>query len=571
MKVLFLDFDKCFLNKAIPSNYFVLSSNYQRDGVISVLNYTSCRSSVLNDFKKIFVQNKDIDKIFRTNKMILFLNFFYPLGQWISAINDFISQMDENVEKISVVFSSFSNNSNIFLFEAEGEINSSFLYHKSFFLSYYIKKYLGSIGINNVKIISNKSIRSKIFYFLRGFLVVNFKLFQLLFYKFFVFKRNYIKNFHSRSNQIIVSSRGVVHTQFMQGFLSHISNSTIAFINEGSARPFRNLKSIKNNNFNFFYAEGFLSIKQIFNFYLTSAKLYFTKKVNRILFMNISIDLNKLLPELGVFEFNMDSYSSSVLNSKNKLQESFSFKKFISFEMLFPFAQYVQEKIKVATVQIQTIAIFKEAHPNFVFADKLYFSNNQDFNFHSKQNPLNKKKYSKLENLKYLGLIKSPPKLIFKKITYFTQPIYENEEIQLLIFLKKFCVLNNYKLFVKLHPRSKMSNFKLLKLPFIDSSISSQKAINNSDLVITRDSSIGFDAWFLNIPILFFLHGMLKGEGLAYIPDDYKGKFNHMPSLIYLSNNLQDIVTQFYSHKYHSDFIIDENYLVKEILNYEVQ
>ena len=96
MKVLFIDFDKYYLDKEIPSNYQVLSADYQKPGAISILNYTKCRSSVLNEFNRIFDENEKLDKIFTVNKMILFLNFFYPLGQWISAIDEFISQLKKN-------------------------------------------------------------------------------------------------------------------------------------------------------------------------------------------------------------------------------------------------------------------------------------------------------------------------------------------------------------------------------------------------------------------------------------------------------------------------------------------
>jgi hypothetical protein len=567
MKVLFIDFDKYYLDKEIPSNYLVLSSDYQKLGAISILNYTKCRSSVLNEFNRIFDENEKLDKIFTINKMILFLNFFYPLGQWISAIDEFICQLKKNDEKITIIFSSFSNNPNISLFEAEGEINSSFLYHKSFFLSYYIKLYLSSLALNKIIVLNNRTFNSKFFYYLRGIIVVNFKLIQLLFYKTFVLKRNYINKKVSSSNQTILSSRGIVHTQFMKGILEKLPDYTIAIINEGSARPFMNFRTIKKNQFDFFYAEGYLSLKQIANLYISSLKLYFIKKSKPIKFMDMTIDMNKLLPELGLFDFNMNSYATSIYNAKNKLQKSFNFKKFISFEILYPFAHYVKDKIQLETVQIQTIAIYKEDYPNFLFADKLYFSNNKDFIYHSEKKPSLSQRYFKLENLKYLGLKKLKPKSIIKKITYFTQPIYKDEEIELLKYLKEFSSLNNYDLFIKLHPRSESSSFKFLKLPIINKSISSHEAIRNSDLVITRDSAIGYDAWFLNVPILFFLHGMLNGENLSFIPDNYNGKFYTMPTFIYLRDNINNIIKQFYSHKYHANFIINEDYLIKEILS----
>ena len=101
----------------------------------------------------------------------------------------------------------------------------------------------------------------------------------------------------------------------------------------------------------------------------------------------------------------------------------------------------------------------------------------------------------------------------------------------------------------------------------IPSTLASTQIIQESDIVITRDSAIGFDAWFLNTPILFFLNGMLKGKGLTYIPDNYLGKFSKMPSLEDLSKNLGAIVSQFYSHKYQLYCKRDESYLIKKIAN----
>tara|TARA_B100000963_G_scaffold266236_1_gene234428 strand:+ start:15829 stop:17538 length:1710 start_codon:yes stop_codon:yes gene_type:complete len=569
MNVIFLDFDKYYFNREIPKNHYVLSSNYEKLGVVSVLNYTSCRKLVYNHFDQIFETNKNLNQIFLINKMILFLNFFYPFGQWIYAIKNLISEKELDKNKIKIVFSSFSNNSNISLFEAEGEINSSFLYHKSYFLSFYIKMYLKKIGINKFQSIRDRTFKSKLYYYLRGIIVVNFKLIQLLFYKIFVVKRNYINNLNSNSSKIILSSRGVVHTQFLQSILSALPNDTIAFINEGLARPFRNYKNIKKNKFNFYYCEGLLSFSQIFNLYFSAIKTYLYKNSNVINFMNLDIDLNKLLPELSIFEFNMKSYSISLLNAKNKMNKSFSFNKIISFELLFPFAHYLKNNLNLKTVQVQTIAIYKDKYPNFIYADKFYFSNDDDFNYHSKNNTILTEKCFKLENLKYLGINKSSPKKIIRKVVYFTQPIYENDEINLLIFLKKFCEFNNFQLSIKLHPRSKPNKFNFLKVPFIGSNISSIVAIRNSDLVITRDSAIGFDSWFLNVPILFFLNGMLKGEDLPYIPHDYKGKFSELPSIISLSKKINSIIKQFYSHNYHTNFEIDKKYIIKELLSFD--
>ena len=442
MNILFIDFDKFYLTRDIPQGYHVLASDYEKKGVISIPTYVKCRSSIMNEFDKIFNENTGLEKIFEVNKVILFLNFFYPLGQWLSAIDEFFGQEIEN-RQIKIVFSSFSNNPNVFLFEAEGEINKQFLYHKSFFLSYYIKNYLERDGFNAIKIIHDRTLQSRTFYFLRGLSVINFKLLQLLFYKIFVLKRDHIDKSDAPSEKVILSSRGVTHTQFMQGILGSIPKTTIAFINEGSARPYRNLNYCKKNKLKFFYCEGFLSFSQIFGSYLSSLKLYFRRQSKVINFMGMKIDLNRLIAELGIFEFNMRSYAISVSNAKKRLECSLELSKLMSFELLFPFSYYAKEQLKIKTIQIQTVAIFKERYPDFVFGDELWFSNSDDCEFHAENNLEGEKKYEILENLKYLGLEKSVKKTQFKKFVYFSQPIFLCDEKKLLIYLKEFCSMNN--------------------------------------------------------------------------------------------------------------------------------
>ena len=63
-----------------------------------------------------------------------------------------------------------------------------------------------------------------------------------------------------------------------------------------------------------------------------------------------------------------------------------------------------------------------------------------------------------------------------------------------------FVFIYNIDFYIKLHPRSNKSDFThLSKCKIIDGKFNPLDVIRNSDLVVTRTSSIGLDCWHLNV------------------------------------------------------------------------
>ena len=100
----------------------------------------------------------------------------------------------------------------------------------------------------------------------------------------------------------------------------------------------------------------------------------------------------------------------------------------------------------------------------------------------------------------------------------------------------------------------------------LDSTMDSIDVILNSDLIATRNSSVGADCWFLNTPVLFFVNGTLKRDNISYIPEDYLGTLVNEININELSETLPSIINDFYNHPMHKNYLIDEEDIVEELL-----
>ncbi len=146
---------------------------------------------------------------------------------------------------------------------------------------------------------------------------------------------------------------------------------------------------------------------------------------------------------------------------------------------------------------------------------------------------------------------RQPVRKEFKTLTYFAQPIYYDEENRLIAFLRDFCRITGMELKIKLHPRSPQPELEDIEI--IDGKVSSQAAILETDLVVTRYSSVGLDCWYLNVPVLFFVGDILKADSIGYIPENYLGTIRGEMKPEDLVIKLEQIVSDFYNHHYHDN------------------
>lgn len=571
-KIIFLDFDGVYRFSPPKDDIVIVTNKYDAQWVVNVNKEIASRNYIYDEFKQYCdlisslpnIGELDIGK----DKIYMFNYLFFPLGQWIEVLKVlFLSQNANNTE---IVFSSYAENSKVFVFEAEGETNAQFLYKKSYFLSYYIKQFIFNEGFDNVRVLKNFTFQAKVSFYLRGIFVLSFKTLQLLLYKIFVRKRYYSNDKLGPSEQpvLAVLSRGVIQSQFIEGLYKIKSQNLLMIINESSSKPFRNLKVARGIFEGFFYAEGFITIRQLLSEFKLALKPYFSSKNNLIgYFYGVKVDFNMLLPEIGIKTFHLRTYSHSVKNALQLCKKEREVIKLISFEMLPPFAYYLKRMTSHSVFQIQSAEIASWVYPNFVYGDGFYFSNNKILKVQRLVNHENSDKFNVLHNLKYIGLGRTNLKKELKILTYFTQPIYFDEEERLILFLAEFCKLCGFEFQIKLHPRSPMPTYLDEKVKLIDGNTSSYDAILNSDITVTRNSSVGFDSWYANVPVLFFVNETLTRDNISYIPNDYLGAIITKISVEDLQSNLDEIINSFYNHPFHGDLRCDEDSILNELFD----
>jgi hypothetical protein len=231
MKKIFLDFDGIYQHKYPPTDTIVLASSYSAAWIVNVNNYTQCRKDAYIKFEIFFndILKSKVSSDIIINKVHLFNSFFFPISQWISAI-DLIIKREKIDLSCHVIFSSYVNNPKVFLLEAEGETNSQFLYKKSYFLSYYINKYLHTKGYSNIICLRDRKIEANLAFFSRGMIFLHIKFFELIFYKLFIWKRFYgrYKSIDCQEKALAVSSRGIVQSQFIEGLYLNMKNLVLS-------------------------------------------------------------------------------------------------------------------------------------------------------------------------------------------------------------------------------------------------------------------------------------------------------------------------------------------------------
>lgn len=572
IKTLYIDFDGIYREKVPHESIYVLTNLYENKYVYNVNSNSNSWDILHGEFFKYKsgIDIKQFEEIFPDSKTMdihLFTSIFHPLGQWFMKIDDLLRQ-SIITKDTEIQFSSYCNNSKLFGFEAEGETNGQFLYKKSYYQSFYIYHFLKKRGFEKIVFQRNRSFESNFNFYIRGYSVLTLKVIQILLYKMLVFKRNFLdKKVFSNTTKTIISSRGIIQTQFITNFSKKYHEDITIIVNESSSKPFRNFKVAKKNN-NFYYAEGNISFSQLLSEIQQVIRSYRKKEEVNSTFFGIVIDITKALPEYSIKNFHYRTYAHMLINSINTIKRKYGtfINRVISMEMLPPFAHYIKKNTHYQVYQLQTTSIGCVPYPNFLYGDKFIFSDKNTYDRFIELNLEFSSKFELANNIKYLGLKKNLIKKELRTLTYFSQPIYEDEENQLIVFLKEFCIINELSFRVKFHPRAKVPSIDMTGIQIIDSIINSIDVIKNSDMVATRTSSIGADCWYLNAPVLFFVNGIMKSNNISYIPKNYKGTIVNDVSIHELSEMLPSILNDFYNHPLHHNYSIEEERIVEMLL-----
>jgi hypothetical protein len=564
MKVIF-DFDGILSNKASQlDDALIVNSKLGGDGFFNINDLPDQRKKSLDDFKMLV---KQLEKQlpynfpFKGHRPELFNAVFFPLSQWLDSI-DFLIKRGQLTTQSNVIFTTYSNNSKIFFLEAEGESQGSLFYKSSYYLSRLVYLYLKSQINVSIQIEKDVSLISKIAYWSRGSVFILFKAMQQFSYNIYQRLR---KTDLKSVNKYIFLSRGIIQSQFIES-IKHIlePNYYSIVVNESAVFPFRNKYYYDKKEFSLHYIEGNIPFNVYFRHLFYLLRGYFwtnLRKNDTVYFRGVPIPSNHIFPELFISKFYCETQALAL---KYFLNRTPNISKLISFDMLSAQPFYIKLLLENSFIQIQTTLMADVVQDDFIHGEKFYFTDQISYNKHKIVNNHLASKFGLLNNIKYVSIVRKDQVKEINRVTFFTQPVHLNEELEILSLLKKWTNLKGFQLSLKLHPRSQEKDYKKLDLPFMDSEQSSLDAVEKSHLVITRNSSIGKDAWTINTPVLFMVYGQLNSKNIPYIPEDYKGSFQSKPT-IKLLNEFVNNLEYYYNHSFHKSTNFDLKMLKAEL------
>ncbi|WP_124980823.1 hypothetical protein [Nonlabens xiamenensis] len=507
------------------------------------------REFVLSEFSKVkeAIRNSDFSELLNGMQPALSRSVFIPLGQWLTTIkyaieNNYITKED------SVIIQKSGKKINISMMEAEGESQTNFLYDYSFFLAPIVIQYLRLNGVNSITT-KETSIFNSIKFYIRGLSFIHLKFFQQCIYKIFYW-------FHSRKcdtsqSEILFTTRGLIQSQFIKNIQQvFFHKKTAIFAVESSIFPFRNYRYLHWSKVDFSYGEGILPVYQIISDYIQIVKKFLSISLlaapTKCKFFGLSLNLNKCLADIAIYEYYCSTLGKAL---KHELKNNDKRKTIVCFDMLSPQPYYVKcLNPNQRVVQIQTTLMASLKQENYVFGDKFYFSDRETYNNHSIINHELVHVLDVLPDIKYSVIHDIEKIKNEKRIIYFTQPIFQEDEGVIIQLLKEYSESSELDFMIKLHPRSRKAEYSTHNVPFVHDNADSIETIKMAEVVATRNSSIGYDAWKLDVPVLFFVNGKLKNTGIDYIPDEYQGTFKYLPSIQQISNFVDN--KQLYFHDY---------------------
>lgn len=552
-KILVLDFDASYKDILFDQDRIVLSSTYENAQTLDVRKFKADLNKDIDSYTKEWerlieqISYRFTDTL-KASECSFFRACINPMSRWIEAIKYCFSTY--NITE--VIFTSYSKNPHIFVYEAEGEINKKLFYKENYYIPYYLKIFIKAEFNKDVVLIKKNiflSIRFKSF--LRNILLLHFVLFKQLFFRFTTFKRSYgiKKDFFST----IISSRAIVQTEFISNY-QKLDNSSVLIVNEQSFSLLKHLSFLKFTKKKFLYAEGLIYFKdfiRIISNYFIGLWILRKNKQYGIQFNGMTITVDKFLPDLLTKELDYVFYATSIKNAIKKFTLNNSNAKLLSFEMFTSYAYYLKKHNLLKTFQIQTTLIEPVRNANFIVSDYFFFTNPITHKQFVALNPVLKHKIGCIPYLKYVGCNKKELQDSIHSIVYFSQPTDLEEEKSILIKLDSFCVENSIRLTIKPHPRQLTKfDFVSAQTIILNSSTDVEELILNSDVVITRSSSIGLDAWIYGVPPLFpKLNTPLQQLNIFYAPNDYEGTVFSLEEMIMRLEKYTKLKQKFLEHR----------------------
>ena len=176
------------------------------------------------------------------------------------------------------------------------------------------------------------------------------------------------------------------------------------------------------------------------------------------------------------------------------------------FELLYPFNSFLdfKEYDIFISIMLPSVKMFPYAPERGVvyFKYQSYLLGQKNVN-----NISTKQKTEQLINIDRFINIYDPKS---QNCVFFTQPIYLQDELNIIEEVISHCNALNLKLFIQLHPRSNKKDYHILDKHI--NFVSHYRDLKNIKLAFIRNSSIGEELTYLRIPVIFCLWGKLREE-----------------------------------------------------------
>ena len=533
-KKLILNFTEKTHEKEQCENVIIISANEKSCNYIKNSKYyaeieVGQQDNYATSWKSICCES-EVAELLIPHESYVYRRVIRPILIWINTIDLILK--NNNVDEIFI--DSIRNGEEIFLYEAEGEVNKHFLYKCDYYIPVMLNKYLK----NKYEVITihgnyKSKITKKLSYYMRNISFLGY----IFFRKMKGAASTYIAKEHNIKNKkIVISTRSLAQESYVGSLINEfddaiiLSNSQIVkHVSSDSA----DLDSIEK-----IYVDKFITRSKVVQLMMRTLYDFFFIKPHDEIDINpyLSIPSKYIIKDIIIRSLDFSCYQVSFSNALKVLDIKPTL--IVSCDMFSPHSYFLPKIKSLRKIQLQTSLINDDVEADFVYSDKFYFQSNALLNKMKEKNPDIAYKFDFLPPLQYLNT-KSKNKIDnIKSIVYFTQPIFVDEQLDLLQVLANYCAEKNIKLSLKPHPRESLIDFKPLGIEILNKNISNVKIINENDLVITRNSSIGTDCWAINTPVIFIRNNEeLKKTVTDYIPVGYIGDVSDVHFAISMIEN----------------------------------
>lgn len=503
-------------NAALEDPQFLTDQNRVRTELKSYINALQKNHSKLAD-------------ILTANAPLIFEHNLHELHKWAYTLKKIINASSC---KIKVMFPCAFSTNHLFLFEAEGEVSTTWvrsaLYKRTDFLTKLLRKFVIALGIDHEEYGPSVTILNRWGYHVRRIT----RTFGMAIARGLMHSKNAIR--HNRrilpsplveQSQLLVIVKSVIHAEFFSTLLK--DPRTMCLVQDGLAvypKVFRRAK-----------IEGASQIIHCYDLVTPSQILKLTFKILRELYSftiqarhdqrpyvfaldGMSINMTSILKECMVGS--LDARLLAMTISTIALKAESRLKGVAHSEMFTAYPHSIKatcDKLGIPTLQFAFATYEMRPVPDFIFADRFFC-----FSFDQRESILSMANAFDPAGVCYAGnlLIESSEKNDKKKpndteaiprniLLYYSQPLDEETD-EALISVKRITVAMELSLQVVMHPRERSEKFIQygtdLCILTNEMYIEQRSDLFKKTLfAITRNSNVGYQLLLRDIPLINYL------------------------------------------------------------------